>query len=307
MLPLEPGIGGRGSDTSVRLAAFGWLAEQTSLHGDVLPWSVLIAGFNHEGARVPLVSMQGIFTPRICRLPLTIRTAVGGPYADSFASNGLLLYKYRGENALHRDNEGLRQAMLEQVPLIYLHGHLEGRYHAVWPVYVVGDSPATLTFTVAADEASRRPVAGDEVAYEDPAIRRAYVTATVRRRLHQQGFRERVLAAYRERCALCRLRHRELLDASHIAPDSSAEGEPVVSNGLALCKLHHAAFDEYILTVDPDYRVRVRRDVLEEEDGPMLKHGLQELDGQLIEVPHKGVLKPSRELLALRLERFLAR
>jgi putative restriction endonuclease len=295
------------ADHRIRLAAFQWLEAQTAQRGEVLPWAVLVAGFQFEGARVPLASMQGIFTPRVCRLPLTVRTAVGGPYADSFASNGLLLYKYRGADRFHRDNEGLRQAMVEQVPLIYLHGHLEGRYHAVWPVFVVGDSPATLTFTVAADESTRRPAVPEEVAYEDPALRRAYVTATVRRRLHQEGFRERVLAAYRERCALCRLRHRELLDASHIAPDNSPEGEPVVSNGLALCKLHHAAFDGYFLTVDPDYRVRVRRDLLEEEDGPMLKHGLQELDGGRIEVPRSAVLQPSKELLASRMERFLAR
>jgi len=295
------------SDLPIRLAAFQWLGEQTGVHGDVLPWSLLLAGFQHQGERVPLVSMQGIFTPRVCRLPLTIRTAVGGPYADAFASNGLLLYKYRGTDPFHRDNEGLRQAMTEQVPLIYLHGHLEGRYHAIWPVYVVGDNPATLTFTVAADQAEARPAVPGEVAYEDPAIRRAYVTATVRRRLHQAGFRERVLDAYRERCALCRLRHRELLDASHIAPDSSPEGEPVVSNGLALCKLHHAAFDAWILTVDPDYRVRVRGDVLEEQDGPMLRHGLQELEGQRIEVPRSALLQPSKDLLAVRMERFMAR
>ena len=43
------------------------------------------------------------------------------------------------------------------------------------------------------------------------------------------------------RCALCRLRHQELLDAAHITPDSEAEGEPLVSNGVVLCKLHHAA------------------------------------------------------------------
>lgn len=129
----------------------------------------------------------------------------------------------------------------------------------------------------------------------------------MRRRLHQEAFRERVLEAYRERCALCHLKHRKLLDASHIAPDSSPEGEPVVSNGLSLCKLHHAAFDEYFMTVDPDYRVRVRRDLLEEVDGPMLKHGIQELDGERIEVPRKPLLQPTRELLAARMEIFLAR
>jgi len=295
------------SDLAIRLVAFRFLEEQVAIHGDVLPWSVLSAGFRFEGERVPLVSQQGIFKPRLCRLPLSIRTSVGGPYDDAFDPGGLLQYRYRGTEPFHRENVGLREAMKGQVPLVYLHGHVEGRYHAVWPVFVVGDSPATLTFTVAADEANRRPVAPGEVAYEDPAIRRAYVTAMVRRRLHQQAFRERVLDAYRERCALCRLRHRELLDASHIAPDSSSEGEPVVSNGLALCKLHHAAFDRWILTVDPTYRVRVRRDILEEQDGPMLKHGLQELEGNRIEVPRREVQRPSRELLAVRMERFLAR
>ena len=160
------------SDLPLRLATFEWLEEQSAIHGEVLPWSVLLAGFVHEGVRVPLVSMQGIFTPRAGRLPLTIRTAVGGPYADAFAANGLLLYKYRGTDPFHRDNEGLRQAMRERAPLVYLHGHREGRYHAIWPGFIVGDSPATLTFTVAADEMRARLPAADEVAYEDPSIRR---------------------------------------------------------------------------------------------------------------------------------------
>ena len=57
---------------------------------------------------------------------------------------------------------------------------------------------------------------------------------------------------------LAGLRHHELLEAAHIVADSDPEGEPVVSNGLALCKLHHAAFDANILGVHPDYRVEVR-------------------------------------------------
>ena len=76
-------------------------------------------------------------------------------------------------------------------------------------------------------------------------------------------------------------------------------------NGLSLCKLHHAAFDRHIVAVDPDYRIRIRRDVLEEEDGPMLRHGLQELHGVKIVPPRRPELRPSRDLLALRYERFL--
>ena len=81
---------------------------------------------------------------------------------------------------------------------------------------------------------------------------RRYSTAEVRQRLHQQGFRERVLGAYKDSCAMCRLKHRELLDAAHIIPDSEPDGHPVVSNGLALCKIHHAAFDARVMGVRPD-------------------------------------------------------
>jgi len=96
----------------------------------------------------------------------------------------------------------------------------------------------------------------------------------VRQRIHQQAFRERVVAAYRSQCAMCRLRHASLLDAAHIVPDSE-EGEPKVSNGLALCKLHHAAFDGFLVSVTPDYGIQVRTSVLEEEAGPILEHGLE--------------------------------
>jgi len=127
----------------------------------------------------------------------------------------------------------------------------------------------------------------------------------VRHRLHQQAFRARVLEAYRTRCALCRLRHQELLDAAHIIADAKPEGEPVVSNGLALCKLHHAAFDRHFLAVRPDYLIEIRQSVLEEEDGPMLLHGLKEMHRQPILLPHSEALRPDRGRLEERYEAFL--
>ncbi len=293
-------------DAAVRVAAFEWLEDQTSIHGEVLPWPLLLAGFDFHGERVPLVSLQGIFKPRVCALPLSIRTSPVGPYADAFSPEGLLLYRYRGggDDLLHRDNVGLREAMRHSAPLVYLYGHVEGRYHVVWPVFVVGDDPKQLTFTIAAHyDRHMSPSAWSIIEFQ--VAERRYATAKVRRRLHQAGFRERVLDAYSSTCTMCRLRHRELLDASHIISDMDPLGEPSVPNGLSLCKIHHAAFDRYILTVDPDYRIRVREDVLAEEDGPMLRHGLQELHGARIRPPRRVELHPSRELLALRLERFL--
>jgi len=132
------------------------------------------------------------------------------------------------------------------------------------------------------------------------------VTTLVRQRLHQRTFREKVLRAYREQCALCRLRHPELLDAAHIIPDSEERGEPEVSNGISLCKLHHAAFDAMFLAVTPEYRIEVQPRILEESDGPMLRHGLQELHRQRILLPRGRGMKPDPARLEERYERFLA-
>jgi putative restriction endonuclease len=104
---------------------------------------------------------------------------------------------------------------------------------------------------------------------------------------------------------MCHLRHRELLDAAHILPDSTPEGDPLITNGIALCKLHHAAFDSFILGVSPDYIVHVRQDVLEEHDGPILQHGLKDLDGARLLLPHEVKNWPNRDALVQRLEQFI--
>ena len=176
---------------------------------------------------------------------------------------------------------------------------------ALWPVFIVGDDPANLSFTVAAED---RDITLSAVPAEDAAetaLRRRYVTTATRRRLHQHAFRQRVLRAYTEHCTVCRLRHVELLEAAHILPDTHPRGEAVVPNGLALCKLHHAAFDANILGIRPDYTVDLRLDVLEETDGPMLKHGLQEFQGERLRVvPSAARLKPNREFLEERYALF---
>ena len=297
-------------DQRVRLAAFQWLRAQMDVHGDVLPRSILAEGFVFEGTRVPLLGPQGIFKPGLMtEAPLSITTIPGGPYDDSIGSGGALKYRYRGTDPAHPDNRGLRRAMQAQLPLVWFWRVQPGQYLAAFPVFIVGDHPQQLTFDVQVDDpvALAQPRETESFVSEDrAAIRREYVTAIVRRRVHQQAFRARVIEAYRTHCALCRLRHQELLDAAHITADTEATGEPVVSNGLSLCKLHHAAFDRHFLTVRPDYTVEVRRSILEETDGPMLIHGLQGLHDQPIYLPREVSLEPDRDRLEERYALFRA-
>jgi hypothetical protein len=142
---------------------------------------------------------------------------------------------------------------------------------------------------------------------ESDIARRRYITRVMQQRIHQARFRASVLLAYRVRCTICRLHdHPELLDAAHILPDGHPRGEPVVPNGLALCKLHHAAFDANLMGVRPDHVIEVKRRLLGEIDGPMLVHGLQGFDRQTITVPRRTELRPNREFLEERYELFRA-
>ncbi|MFV1980579.1 MAG: HNH endonuclease [Rhodothermia bacterium] len=294
------------SDLRIRLATFDWLAEQTEVHGDVLTRDLLQQGFEFQGKQIPLVSPQGIFKPRIMELPLTITSSPSSPYDDTFSSSGYLTYRYRGKDPGHRDNVGLRRVFELNRPLVYFFGIVPSRYLAVWPVYIIADHPERLSFELAVDDLATVDLEAPELhrVREGEQARRAYVTATVRTRLHQRSFRERVIEAYRSQCAFCRLRYRELLDAAHIIPDPEEAGDPIVSNGLALCKLHHAAFDSFMLGVTPDYRIRVRKDLLAEEDGPMLIHALQGLHEQLIQLPQRRDDWPNPDSLAWRYARF---
>jgi len=297
-------------DAEVRLATFDWLSQLIEIHGDVLPRQVLAQGFNFKGARVPLLGPQGIFKPKILpEIPISITTSPKGPYDDSFSADGFLLYKYRGTNPNHHENVRLRKAFSRKTPLIYFHGVVPGKYLAVWPIFIVGDLIDQLTFQIAVDDMTyvhkmQEVINGNIVRDSDTKARRAYITYGVKHRLHQQGFRERVLTAYKDQCALCRLHHRELLDAAHIIPDAEPGGDPVVKNGIALCKLHHAAFDNFFFGIRPDFVVQVRRDVMTETDGPMLRHGLQGLHNTKLMTPRNLDLRPDPNLLSVRWKRF---
>jgi putative restriction endonuclease len=191
-------------------------------------------------------------------------------------------------------------------PLIYLVGIKHALYQPFFPASITAATPDNLDSSVLVDfeSVAQAPLRVDVVAR---APDREYATRAVKVRLHQRRFRELVMRAYRTRCAICSLRHDALLDAAHIIADSDLRGVPEIPNGLALCKIHHSAYDLNILGIDPDYGIHIRADILQEHDGPMLQHGLKEMDGHDLRVlPHAAEQKPNREFLAERFERWRA-
>lgn len=275
-----------------------YLADVMAASGGVVTRAQLEA-FSYAGEQLKLIDYsRGIRNPRQLGATLSILSQPKGPYDDVETEDGLLRYAYRDGDPNGGDNRKLRRAAELGVPLVLLQGIAPGVFVPTFPVYVVADDPVGRYVEIAVDENLR--FLADSTPTADT---REYAERLTKLRLHQPVFRARVLRAYERACAICRLKHVDLLDAAHIVSDAEG-GQPVVPNGLSLCKIHHAAYDRGIVGVRPDYVVQVRPDVLLEVDGPMLKHGIQEVHGWRLELP-KGIKeRPDRNLLERRWSSF---
>lgn len=299
-------------DSLMREAAFRHLGRISA--GRVLTSQDLAEGFEFRGSRVPLINPQrGIFKPAAMKHLLSVRTVFPQSgsrvwYDDQrdvhrqiHAGGEVVDYAFMGTNTEAADNRWLREAMQAQVPIIYFVGSAPSRYTAIFPTYVVDWSASSLKASLAFSP----PM--ESSAYAVPsAPERRYGLRIVSQRLHQATFREAVLTAYGGRCAISRLPEPRLLDAAHIMADRHEElGQPVVSNGLPLSKIHHAAWDADLIGIDADFRIHVSDQLLSMNDGPMLEQGIKAMAGRQILMPSRGSDRPDRERLAARFESFL--
>lgn len=248
---------------------------------------------------------RGIRNPKILASTLSIMSKPDSPYDDAIVSDSLFSYAYRAGPIDAGDNVKLRRASETQLPLILLRWIKVGddiRYLPVFPVYVVADDPANRRVLLALDE-SLRDVSDPQHLTE---TERRYVQRVTKQRLHQPQFRSRVLLAYRNRCAVCRLGRAQLLEAAHIIGDKEVHGIADIPNGLSLCKIHHAAYDLNLMGVSPDYRVHIGPALTEaDNEGPILKFGLKGVSDVQLTLPDRKALHPAQDRLAERFEQFL--
>lgn len=295
-------------ELAIRHAAFAWLDHHRAAGKETFSQEDT-SGLSLNGETVRLMpTQQGIWKPGQLAAALSIRTVYRPegstrPYDDTVGTDGLLRYKMRGDDPDHFQNRALREAMVERLPLIWWLGVQGGGYSALYPIYLAGEERSDLQFVVDIEAVLQPDLTWPSVALELDSSYRQQLTKL---RLHQRPFRAAVLRAYRTSCAVCSFRHSDLLDAAHIEEDG-AGGRPVVTNGLALCKMHHAAYDRRILGITPEYEVRINADILSEDDGPMLRHGIQEFHAkQLMVLPERRTERPDRLLLDARFQAFLA-
>lgn len=295
----------------MRQAAFLEVRRRSELR-DQLTSEDLRLGFQFQGQRIPLINPQrGIFKPQAMTFLLSIRTVVPRSgarvwYDDQreahqqiYGGDEVVDYAFMGKDPNAAENRWLREAMVDRIPIIYFLGTAPGLYQPIIPTFVVGweasQLKARLSFGLPG-ELSADPA--------ESAIERRYALRQVKVRLHQATFRAAVIAAYGGRCAISRLPQQQLLDAAHIAADGNEQfGQPIISNGLPLSKLHHAAFDAHLIGVSPDYRVVVSDRLLSVQDGPTLE-ALKQVNGNMISFPARAQDRPDRDRLAMRFEQF---
>jgi putative restriction endonuclease len=284
----------------LRLDVFAWLETRMQEKGH-LTWDELQNDYVFEGHRIQLVGQRGITNPSILDETLCVQTSFRNPYLDEH-SEGPIQYKFEAQHGnTGGSNKKLRAAMDAKVPIAYLQGIASGIYVAWVNVFITGEDLSAGHVTLNLD-----PAAGLLAAESAPnEIERSYALRMAKQRVHQPKFRAEVLLAYQTQCSICRLKHGELLDAAHIVPDSHELGSAIVTNGIALCKIHHTAYDKRILGITPDYVVKVNEQILLEVDGPMLKHGIQAMHNTEIYVPDQASKRPDKKLLDLTYSDFL--
>jgi putative restriction endonuclease len=299
-------------DSSMREAAFASVRQRAEVCGD-LTFADIDRGFQFRGARIPLINpRRGIFKPQQMRYLLSIKTVFPKAgarvwYDDQrkvhdqiYQGDEQVDYAFMGSDPNAADNRWLREAMESRTPIIYFLGVAPGLYKAISPAYIVGWDAAQLRASIAFGTAEKSTAAE----YPASSGERRYALREVKQRLHQASFREAVFAAYRSRCAISGLPEVRLLDAAHIVSDAHETlGQPVVTNGLPLSKLHHAAFDAHLLGVDPDFRIHVSRRLLMQDGGPMLEL-LKKVNGEQILLPGRARDYPDRDRLQMRFDVF---
>ncbi len=288
------------SDVVIREAAVRHCRLLSAAWGDAVPARVLTEGFMVADQRVELVAWgRGIFKPQVLTDgPLTLVSSLGSSYEDEQVEDDVLAYDYAPAGSNDWANAGLVRVAALGRPLIMLRQvkpKPAPEYMVLAPVFITGHDDATRKFTVSLVAANDD--ADGVAAPSPPVFAKRYAPTVVQARLHQAHFRREILGAYKDRCCVCALAERPLLDAAHIVPDRLPEGLATVVNGMAMCPTHHRAFDQRIVTIDADYRVEVHRDRLTRADTEPTARALLDHHGKPLSLPRERTRWPHQDLL----------
>lgn len=220
-----------------------------------------------RGFEIHLKGQSGIFKPAELSDPLSLTTTIQSRHTHDVLEGSCVMYDYVARDS---DNESLKRCADAELPLIYflqVTRRPTPEYVIFAPVYVVGWDDQARQFLV--DLSEQRPSEIAARATRQLGLFRAsaremaksYTISTVKQRLDAARFRNEVLRAYGERCAVCGLHQRALLDAAPLAIPSTEV------NGIALCATHFRAYGAGMLTIDDQGLIHIHIDRRSAGDG----------------------------------------
>jgi putative restriction endonuclease len=256
-----------------------------------------VESFTFDGRPMPLVERQrGIrkaagYEAAISILTTYARHPDERPYDDGVGPDNYPRYKMRRGDPDSFDNRALRVAMDQRRPLIWFWGVAQSLFEAIYPVWIVGEERDQEQFVVAAP-----PTSPPAVVTPRSSCDRGCTSGSSGAGCSLRTARSaRSVSSVMTSCWTRRTSGRTARAASRSSP-----------TGVAMCVLHHKAFDKQVVGIRPDYVIQVRPDVLEEHDGPTLRHALQGLHQTGLRLPRQQAAYPDRDLLEERYERFRA-
>lgn len=148
---------------------------------------------------------------------------------------------------------------------------------------------------------AENPDSVDDLEIEHIRWERRTVIQTVRKKLRDSSFQNRVLTAYNYQCAMCGVQL-DLVQAAHIVPVSHEAGTDQTSNGMALCALHHYAYDRGLVFVDEEYSIELNDSKITQLRSISRDEGLEEFTEALrkmIVLPPGRLDRPHRDYLSI--------
>lgn len=302
-------------ELDAHLAMMAWFDARRHQGQELTTFRDLESGFLWHGHKIPLISRnQGIWKPAPFTTALTFKTTAPkegreAPYEDRIDEDGTLRYKMTTAQDKDWTNRAMLLAAERGYPLAWLVGTKPADtlyYYARFPAFITGVDHGNREFLITIGGDPDQPVDLSDIRKRaTEGIERKYVSRWTKQRLHQQRFRENVLSAYNMSCAICDMPHAQLIEAAHIVADADDAGIPIVSNGMALCRVHHTAYDKHLLGIDESRRIHVAERARRLEDATG-RSALSPFEGRsLTHVPERRTLQPDGQRLRRHFDRFI--
>jgi putative restriction endonuclease len=300
------------SDLELVHLAFNRVKELTLIYGDSIPHQAISEGFLFNGEKILLDNRAvGIFKPRqMSECAISIKTTMQRDGSEGIYNDHQDIddhYKYALQRGDPRgvNNRYLWASMATSTPLIYFQAISPGRYTAIWPCFVKEILPEKGYALIAESNKFSTSMLPDHKYPLPTEIESRYCVRETKVRMHQASFRQNVLDAYSGKCAITGLQNKTLLEAAHIIPDAELGKLQYVSDGIALSRIHHRAYDQNLLGISPDNQIHISDELKQGKDNKFMRDALLEFEGRKLVLPRSAVNRPDRDKLAARFEVFL--